>query len=308
MNRCPITYQPCGEALYSPEGLKLLSRKLHNLKKIPYSSAEQLQLANSFGSKMSIQGVQPKLSAKLNNSEEQFEIVEKGGTFILKPPHVLYKELPQNEDLTMHLAALVGIEVPLHGLVYNIEEHFTYFIKRFDRQGKRARLHVEDFAQLAGDTRDTKYDSSMEKLIPIIEKNCTFPLLEKLKLFRRTLFSFLAGNEDMHLKNFSLIHREGKIELSPAYDLLNTTLVINGGEELALPLNGKKSNIKAKDLIDYYGHQRLGLQHASVDQELEHFQKAFSGWEMLISQSFLSKEHQERYLEILHERRARLGL
>lgn len=132
---------------------------------------------------------------------ECFEIVELGGTFILKPPHPIYDELPQNEDVTMRLAKSVGIEVPFHGMIYNIDDSLTYLIKRFDRLPRGHKVATEDFSQLMGHSRDTKYESSMEKLIPVIEKHCTFPLLEKMKLFRRTLFNFLVGNEDMHLKN-----------------------------------------------------------------------------------------------------------
>src|SRR5208282_995547 len=115
------------------------------------------------------------------------------------------------------------------------------------------KVGVEDFSQLLGHTRDTKYESSMEKLIPVLEKHATFPLLEKIKLFRLVLFNFLVGNEDMHLKNFSLIRDKQRVELSPAYDLINTTIAIHAKEEIALPLRGKKSRLTSTDLIDYYG-------------------------------------------------------
>ena len=133
MNRCPITYDLCGEKHYSERGLKMLSRHLKNLREVPYTAKEQIELAMRMAGKLSIQGVQPKLSVQLNTKNEGFEAVETGGTFILKPPHQVYEELPQNEDLTMRMAAMVGIEVPMHGMVYNIDGTFTYFIKRFDR-------------------------------------------------------------------------------------------------------------------------------------------------------------------------------
>ena len=151
--------------------------------------------------------MQPKLSAALNVRDGVFEVVDLGGRYILKPQVERYKHLPENEDVTMRLAATVGIEIPLHGLVYSKDGSLTYFIRRYDRKGQKDKVHVEDFAQLSGASRDTKYDSSMERVADIVEKFCTFPAIEKLKLFKRTVFSFLVGNEDMHLKNFSLIVR-----------------------------------------------------------------------------------------------------
>ncbi len=117
MNRCPITYEICNaEKKYSQKGLHLLSKTLKDLKDFPYTPQEQIYLAAQFATKISIQGVQPKLSIVL--SKDAFKIAEKGGKYILKPPHSAYAEVPQNEDLTMRLAKVVGIEVPLHGMIY----------------------------------------------------------------------------------------------------------------------------------------------------------------------------------------------
>jgi serine/threonine-protein kinase HipA len=133
---------------------------------------------------MSVQGIQPKLSATLNVSRQRFEVVDIGGHYILKPQNPQFPQLPENEDLSMRLAGAAGIDVPLHGLVYSKDGSFTYFIKRFDRIGRNKKLAVEDFAQLFGLSRETKYDASMEKVAAVIEKYCTFPALEKIKLFR----------------------------------------------------------------------------------------------------------------------------
>lgn len=116
MNLCPITYKPCGTDLYSPEGLKLLSPGLKELVLLDYTAEEQLREAAIRASKMSIQGVQPKLSAVINIKGGCFELCDKNGRYILKPQHYIYPELPQNEDLTMRLAANIGIEVPWHGI------------------------------------------------------------------------------------------------------------------------------------------------------------------------------------------------
>jgi serine/threonine-protein kinase HipA len=309
MKRCPITYEPCGDQKYSPKGLKLLSTNLKGLQDIPLTQEDQLKEAASRAIKMSIQGVQPKLSAKLKIKEERFEIVDRGGEYILKPQNSYYPELPENEDLTMKLAKLIGIEIPIHGMVYSKDNRLTYFIKRFDRYGKNKKLSVEDFAQLAGKTRDTKYEFSMEKIATLLDQYCTFPILEKIKLFRLTLFNYLVGNEDMHLKNYSIISRKDKVELSPAYDLLNTTIASkNVTEEIALPISGKKSKLTSNILIKYWGIERLQLNDTVISQTIGNIKNIQSKWEELINISFLSTGMKEKYFDLLNERRKRIDV
>jgi len=308
MNRCPITYENIEEGTYSTKGLKLLSPVLKDLALLDYTAEELRAEAIQRASKMSIQGIQPKLSAVLNIKDSCFEMVDKGGKYILKPPHPIFPELPQNEGLTMHIAASIGIEVPVHGLVYGKDGLLTYFIKRFDRKGQKDKVAVEDFAQLAGLSRDTKYNYSMEKLVKLIDDTCTFPSIEKAKLFKRVIFNYLVGNEDMHLKNYSVIIRNGKAELSPAYDLLNTSIVLSGEiEEIALTLNGKKSNLTRSILIDYFGAERCGLTEKVIEKTLTSIQQALPSWYKLIDCSFLSNEMKEKYSSLLQHRIQILG-
>lgn len=307
MNRCPITYQPCGNDKYSDRGLKQLAKGLDVLYDFPYSKSEQLKEAVARASKMSIQGVQPKLSVKFNKSSKTFEVIDKGGEYILKPQNDYFPELPENEDLTMRLAAMVGIEIPFHGMIYSKDGSRSYFIKRFDRLPKEKKIAIEDFAQLSGQTRETKYKSSMEKVAGVIEQFCSFPLIEKQKLFRLTIFNFLCGNEDMHLKNFSLISRNDKVELTPAYDLLNSTIAVTKPiEEFALPLDGKKNKLNREILIDYFAAQRLGLTTLTINKTLLVIYSQKQKWEDLISISFLSDEMKTKYLALLQERWARI--
>jgi serine/threonine-protein kinase HipA len=308
MNRCPITYEECQDRRYSLEGLKKLSPKLRSLKDFPFSAEEQVREAISRAAKMSIQGVQPKLSVRLNAKKEIFEIVDKGGQYIFKPQTINYKEVPENEDVTMRLAKLIGIKVPLHGLVYSKDGTMTYFIRRFDRAGRNKKIPVEDFAQLSGKNRETKYDSSMEQVIALIEKFCTFPAIEKLKLFNLTLFNYLIGNEDMHLKNFSVIRHDPKVELSPAYDLLNSTITLNSQEELALSLNGKKNKLKKNDFFVYLAKKRLELTQISVDQTKSRIINAVPIWIDFIQKCFLSDEMKTKYIGLLKERLSHLDL
>lgn len=307
--RCLITNEPwAGPGPYSAAGLRLLDRRLHALAPLPYTRDQLIEEAAARSVKMSIQGMQPKVSAVLRANEGRMELVDNDGRYIVKPPNLAYPELPENEALTMSLATTLDIEVPAHGLLLNADQTRSYFIRRFDRAGW-ARLPVEDFAQLSGESRDTKYSSSTEKLIDVIDTYCTFPALERMKLLDRLLFAFLTGNEDMHLKNWSLVTRDDKVELSPAYDLLNSTIPNpRNREELALPLHGKKSNLRANHFWRYLAVERLGLTPALVAETKTRMARASATWPDRIATSFLSETMKERYLKLLAERRQRLEL
>ena len=306
MNRCPISYQPIDKGLYSTAGLNYLAKNLKSLNLLPYSASEQRQEALNRASKLSIQGVQPKLSAVLSIKNQAFEIVDQFGKFIIKPQNDLFLELPENEDLTMKMAKIFKIEVPIHGLIYSKDNSLSYFIKRFDRNNKNEKYQTEDFSQLTGNSRNTKYNYSMEKTIQVINDNCTFPAIEKVDYLRRILFCFLTGNEDMHLKNFSLITKNRKTTLAPAYDFLNSSIAIkNPQEEMALSLKGKKSNFKNTDFIDYFAKDRLELNNKSIDLILEDIRKTIIIWKELISISFLSDDMKNKYLKLLDNRISR---
>ena len=160
----------------------------------------------------------------------------------------------------------------------------------------------------------------MEKLAELLSF-ATFPQVERLELLKRILFCFVVGNEDMHLKNWSLISQplgQGevtdpkaavRVTLAPAYDLLNTTLAVSGTrEEIALPLDGKKIRLSQSDFLDYFARQRLQLTEASIDDTLAAIETVLPDWPDLIKQSFLPAEDQARYLELVIERSQRLGL
>jgi len=303
MNLCPITYTPCGENRYSDAGLKLLGTGLKALKDLEYTAEEQRKEAFNRAAKMSIQGVQPKLSAVLSIKDGKFIIVDKGGRYILKPQHQFYTQLPENEDLTMRLANEIGLEIPIHGLLWSKDNTLTYFIKRFDRKGQNDKVPVEDFAQLAGLSRDTKYDYSMERIVMLIDAYCTFPAIEKIKLFKLVIFNYLIGNEDSHLKNFSIITYDNQVRLSPGYDLVNSTIELKQqDEEIALPLEGKKKRLTRNILVDYFGMERCELTSKSVEKVLETISSAIPKWKTLIEISFLSKEMKGKYNDLLDGR------
>jgi len=303
MSRCPITYSLSTENPYSDAGLRLLSAGLKTLKDLEYTADEQRKEAFNRASRMSIQGVQPKLSAILNIKDEKFEIVDKGGKYILKPQHHLYTEMPENEDLTMRLAEEIGLEIPLHGLIWSKDDSLTYFIKRFDRKGHNDKVPVEDFAQLAGLSRDTKYEYSMESIVKLINTYCTFPAIEKIKLFKLVIFNYLIGNEDMHVKNFSIITEQGTVKLSPCYDLVNSTIEYKDqDEEIALPMKEKKKHLTRNILVDYFGIERCELTSKSIEKVLGTISLAIPKWKELVNSSFLSENMKSKYHDLLDKR------
>jgi len=259
----------------------------------------------ALGKSISVPGVQPKLSLDFKGKggkENRLTIVGLWGRYILKPPFEDYPEMPELEDVTMHMSELLNIKTAKHSLIKLKSGELAYISKRFDRP-KNRKLHVEDMAQLTGTLTENKYRSSMEKIGKAILKYSSNPGIDAIGYFELALFSFLSGNSDMHLKNFSLIRNEDdEIMLSPAYDLLSTKLLIpKDKEDLALPMNGKKSNFKKKD-FDLFASQ-LGINEAALRKIYERFGDSFSEMNELINKSFLSKEMKEKYIALLDERR-----
>jgi len=270
-----------------------------DMKKIKELAVEAL------GKSISVPGVQPKLSLDFKGKggkESRLTIVGLWGRFILKPPFEDYPEMPELEDLTMHMSELLNINTAEHSLIKLKSGELAYISKRFDRI-KNEKLHVEDMAQLTGTLTENKYRSSMEKIGKAILKYSSYPGIDAIGYFELALFSFLSGNSDMHLKNFSLIRNEDdEIMLSPAYDLLSTKLLIpKDKEELALPLNGKKSNLKKKD-FDLFAAQ-LGINESALRKIYGKFGDSFPDMKKLINKSFLSKEMKEKYFILLDDRK-----
>ena len=309
MKYCLFTYQPLksDEALYSLTGLKQLSPKLTELRIFPYSSEQLRKESQRLAGKISIQGVQPKLSVQLSIKAEVFKVVERSGAYIVKPQASNFPNLPENEDLTMHLAKVAKIAVPWHGLIKCDDDSLAYVIRRFDRKG-HYKVPQEDFAQLLGAVRTTKYEATMEQVAGVIDEFCTFRTLEWLKLFRRIVFSFLVGNEDMHLKNFSLLTDEkGRKCLTPAYDFLNSTIAMPGAEEeLALSLREKKRGFKRQDFV-WYAETSLFLHPKKSEKIIDELLAQVPLWKKIIKVSFLTGDMKKAYQSVLQERVRRLA-
>lgn len=274
---------------------------------LAYSEDDVERLAKEvIQSQTAVTGVQAKLSLHITGNskegtERRFTIVGLWGGYILKPPTSQYPQLPEVEDLTMHLANIVKIKIAPHSLIRLQSGNLAYITKRIDRIDKR-KLAMEDMCQLTERMTEDKYHGSYEQIAKTILKYSSTPGLDVVNFFELVLFSFITGNADMHLKNFSLLEQAGLgITLSPAYDLVNTTLVNPvDNEELALNLNGKKKKIKKQDFV-----AAMKSQYLDEKQQLNIFNKmikALPKWVELIDKSFLSDEFKDRYKAIIYER------
>jgi serine/threonine-protein kinase HipA len=285
------------------------SGKFFGLKKppvIPYSLDEMAELAkNVIQRSVTVPGVQPKLSLSLieeakQNTDRRLTIVGAlGGEYIFKPPSPDLKEMPANEHVTMRIAKACGIPVVQSSLIRLKSGELAYITKRIDRTPGGKKVHMLDMFQIT--EAFDKYKSSMEKVSKALGSYSANPLLDKLFLFELTLFSFLTGNNDMHLKNFSMILRNGKWMMAPAYDLLNVSIILpEDTEELALTLGGKKRKL-TRDIFVGYGKDS-GLNEKQIENVFKRFLKNKPTAIQLIERSFLSNEIQNRYVALLEKR------
>lgn len=256
----------------------------------------------------SLTGVQPKLSLNLHKHEgrNRLTIVGLWGDFIFKPQAEIYHELPENEDLTMHLAEVARIQVVPHSLIRLADGSLGYITRRIDRTKKGEKIDMEDLCQLTLHPTEYKYKSSYEQVAKAITSYSTTPKLDLVNYMQVLLFSFITGNNDMHLKNFSLYRPKKFYQLTPAYDLLNVAIANpKDKEELALSLNGKKSRLKLQDFLK--ASATMGIEERVTLQLIDNMRKALPLWEDLINASFLSEEKKEVYLTLIYKRVQVLG-
>lgn len=278
---------------------------------LPYSAKQMQELGTEvIKSQMTVTGVQPKLSldiasTKTKNEPKRFSIVGLWGGYILKPPTEKYPHLPEVEDLTMHLASAAKIEVVPHSLIRLQSGELAYITKRIDRLKDR-KLHMEDMCQLTERLTEDKYHGSYEQVAKTIKKYSVNPGLDAIIFFEQVLFSFLTGNADMHLKNFSLLRKTGKgYTLSPAYDMVATAIVNPADDEdLALTLNGKKKKINRFDFIKAF--ETLQLDQKQQENIFKKMIKARDEWERIIDISFLNDDLKKSYKLLLKERFLRI--
>ena len=305
MSNCLMCYKDAGDREFHEKCAKRFF-KMASMPELELDKRLLKRLAEeTINKRIAITGVQPKLSLtleKVGQTGSRLTIVGLWGTFILKPQHDKIPFMPETEDLTMHLASLFGIEVCAHTLLRATDGNLVYIAKRFDRE-KGKKIHMEDFCQLSEFLTENKYKGSYEKAGKLILKYCTNTGIDALKYFELLLFSYLTGNNDMHLKNFSVLHLDKMITLSPAYDLINVNLINpRDKEELALMLSGKKTNIR---LMDFEALGKLLAIPEKVRKSCyEKYSTANKPVHDLIMSSFLANGNRQKYWTIWQKKQA----
>lgn len=310
MNKCLYCYQKlegskdfhehCAKTFFRTTEVPLLDYTLDQM---------TLLAKNVIERSISVPGVQAKLSISLVN-----EVTDKhhnrltvvgalGGNYIFKPPNENFPEMPENEHLTMRIAEAFQINVVPSTLIRLKSGELSYLTKRIDRKFDGTKIHMLDMFQIT--EAFDKYRSSMERIGKALSMYASNTLLDKLYFFEITLFSFLTGNNDMHLKNFSMIKTDIGWSLAPAYDLLNVAIVNpDDSEELALTIAGKKKKFTRVHFEDF--GKDLGMTSKQIESVFRRFKKNKKIAVTLIDNSFLSEAMKLQYLDVLEERYERV--
>lgn len=305
MCKCLYCYQPlqenqkdfhpqCAKKIFGVQEAPLLEYKYDELDHL----AEQVIRAQT-----SLTGVQPKLSLNFNKHEgtNRLTIVGLWGDYIFKPQTANYPQLPENEDLTMHLAECAKIKVVPHSLIRLTDGSLGYITKRIDRTKEGKKIDMEDMCQLTLHPTEYKYKGSYEQIAKVMMQYCDMPKLDLTNYMQLLLFCFVTGNNDMHLKNFSLYRPHKGYQLSPAYDLVNIAIANpNDKEELALSLSGRKTKIELNNFIQ--SAATMGIEENVVRRLIANMLNALPKWRLLIQASFLDDKLKEKYIELVEER------
>jgi serine/threonine-protein kinase HipA len=308
MERCLYCYKELkeGETNFHPA----CAKKFFGIKDVPALPYRHDQLADLarkvIRSQTTLTGVQAKLSLDISRGKSdepnRFTIVGLWGRYILKPQTDAYRALPELEDLTMHLAEAVKISVVPHSLIRFEDGEMAYITRRIDRPKDGTKVAMEDMCQLTERLTEYKYRGSYEQIAKAIKKFSSAPKLDLVNFWELVTFSWITGNADMHLKNFSLYRLpSGDYTLTPAYDLLSTTLVMpEDSEEMALTLNGKKRKITKDDLVKAVTASGIDLK--IIDNMAKKLVKAVPKWFDLIDNSFLPEDMKHKYKTLILRR------
>lgn len=311
MEKCLYCYKPlkAGQADFHPT----CAHKMFGTKEapaLPYRRSQIADLAKQVvRAQTTLTGVQAKLSLDINpggkNEPDRFTIVGLWGRYILKPQTDTYRALPELEDLTMHMAETAKIAVVPHSLIRFADGELCYITRRIDREKDGAKIAMEDMCQLSERLTEYKYKSSYEQIAKLIKRYSATPQLDLVDFWEVVLFSWITGNSDMHLKNFSLYKTPIGYSLTPAYDLLSTAIVMpEDKEELALTLNGKKARLRRHDFEQSIISS--GVNKKVVDNIAKKFRKALIKWIDLIDNSFLPDDFKRQYKRLIIARMLKL--
>ena len=299
-----VDYHPkCKMAFYGTKHAPSLPYRLSKMEKLAKEAAEL---------SITVPGVQPKLS--LGWIKEELENGHQGrltimdaleGNYILKPQNADYPQMPENEHLSMKLAELFKIKIIPVNMIRLLSGELCFITKRIDRNSEGSKNHMIDFLQIL-ELAD-KYKGTTETLGKTIGDLSVNTLYDKLRFFESTVFNYIIGNNDMHLKNYSMYLSEMGWVLAPFYDLLNVKLILpNDTEDTALLLGGKKENFN-KGYFDRFGSV-LKLNDKQINAVYKKLQKWLPEATELIDRSFLTEDNKHRYKELITVRAKQLAL
>lgn len=316
---CRATLKPMTRDGFSPAALRRLTDGTAPVPhRLPFTRAEVIQYRATEADRLSISGVQDKVSLRLEHG--RFRPVSTDGAFLLKPVPGLgslrhVEAVPANEHLTMQLAGqLFGIPVPPCALVELADGEPAYLARRFDRAPDGTRIPQEDFCQLSNRSeatggRNYKYDATQEETGRILRRYSPAATVQLVDLFRRHLFNYLFSNGDAHLKNFSLLRSPfGDHVLSPAYDLLCTALHLPNEARCALDMFDHDETDFHR-LNGFYGRpdflllaEKFDIPPTLATEILDRFLQLRPKVASLVERSFLPAELQSEYLNRLDDR------
>jgi serine/threonine-protein kinase HipA len=291
----------CAKLMFGEKGVPEIAIRLKDIKDIA---------KKNLMSRLSVTGVQSKISLELETSEDKNQrltIVGFQGDYILKPPSAEYPNLPENEHLTMLMAKEFSFEVATSSLIRLASGEFCYITKRFDRK-EGVKLAQEDFCQLTERLTEDKYKGSYESIARWIKNNTTAPGIDLVRYFELLLYSFVTGNSDMHLKNFSIqTDLEGRIRLAPAYDLLSVQIFLpEDKEEMALTLNGKKNKISARDWEEFASS--IALPKNVFQKTVKTFREKIPALIELLESYPFANSFQKQYKQLIKSRVKRVSV
>ena len=305
MSKCLYCYKELGPG--EVDFHKACCRKFFGSATAPtldYTREEMDELAaRVIQSQTTLTGVQPKLSLNLDKHRDsrKLTIVGLWGGYIFKPQTERFQQLPENEDLTMHLAEIAKIRTVPHTLIRMKDGSIGYLTRRIDRTDGGGKIPMEDMCQLTERQTEHKYRSSYEQIGKAIRKYSAQPQLDTVDFLELVYFSWLTGNNDMHLKNFSLYSPEGSPVLTPAYDLLNAAVSNpDDDEELALTLNGKKKRINDADFLAAF--RTLGVPEIVFERLKSKYRGLLPRFRGAVRDSFLSEETKAAYIALMESR------
>lgn len=293
-----LDYHPkCSKAFFGTDQAPVL----------PFQLSDMEQLARDAALlSISVPGVQPKVSlgwikeALGKGHSGRLTIVDAlEGQYILKPQHSDYPQMPENEHLSMKLAELFRMDIVPVNMIRLQSGELCFISGRIDSNADGSKNHMIDFLQIL--ELECKYKGMMETLGKTIGELSVNKLLDKLRFFESTVFNYVIGNNDMHLKNYSMFLSDSGWVLSPFYDLLNVKLVLpSDRDETALLLGGKKMNFSRRTFDDFGGLLKLNAKQ--INGVYRRLQKWLPAANELIDRSFLNPNRQTVYKELITER------